>query len=1248
MPADSIVWWHLSDLHWEVRSTTERKTFLAALFGDLARRVKQFGAPDFIVMSGDITYSGEESEFLDFEEHFLARLLEVAGEGQDHRLFFVPGNHDQRRSSSKTVNAKLLLAVNSQRALTDFLDSDDLVEMVARPFSHFQKFAERMMPNVQWGTLGWSQVLSIRNHKLLISGLNSAWGSSYYLDSDGIIDDERHLFLGERQLVGLRDRQSDIELFVLIMHHPLSWLSGFNQAHIRHLITSLADVVLFGHSHTIHDLSVTLTSTGSAAYVPSPATYDRASMDSIEFARGYSVATFDCHSRSGEIHYFKYSSVFATRFTPFVELYSNESDDCFPFVLSPQKRRDQQAPRKLGFTTLSEVLDHYPDLHYIVLALEGAVDMEGIEKHALDYFDSLLLDIARDSEISDSDSLEVFWEGVILARSLILFDLQQVAQSPRHSYRPRLSVDRLMACLASLPAKPLVRQLSLDQYSGLLSITLDAGSFRAWMTPSRVSETYYRLWAFPWLLSRLVFFCDYPELIPQALASESRIATLFTSQAPEQLAILGYRFDKARAQLSLELRIHDRDGFLAVTLLKHYCDVTLRHISDLWRSSQRIFPPIGISLEFPRWRNRQIADHYLTIETTPIVKLLMGKAMYRDAKHVWFRELIQNALDANSARRSLDDEKYVSRLEITHENGNKCIIKDNGIGMSRQHILRYLTTLGRSIWSSEELYEGKPATREGAIQAIGKFGIGFAAVFQDASRVCVRTKFFRDVGEIGWLVEFSGVDKPFLLESAETLVGTEVEIILAEGLSARSFVEMASNFFLYIDENIVIKPDPVLPRSLMEAALVSSELATKAVLREHVSVQQIGAFRLTLRCLFCYDFKGRDKNERLPSSRLIVTNSGVRVFEQVSLILKPGKRYIWVTESEAGTRYEDPDDSGLKHYWVIVDFDKGASPILPSRLEIEIDPGFSRELLEIIHDQYSTGLRSVVEEISLRGSALKVKRKAILTAMTLSTLEPKSEWRDRHERRHAFSRVGAIDETVIQIYKAECPVWIKCADGSDRFEPIAALAERHGGVFVVENVEKSALFKVYARAAELAEWVVVDDHREFFLFETVVSGKEWKGFVSEKALYTEGRQVFAEAIERPLNSILRADYALISDDIFNVAGFIVLPASLPGTWRRGDASVSVRRDTSKSCPARVLVNERHPLIVAMDSYLGARSATSEQRLVLKLLLDNLCDGVVEQDRTTVARERLRSLQRDLRDLLGNLPELKYEDLVIRR
>ena len=402
----------------------------------------------------------------------------------------------------------------------------------------------------------------------------------------------------------------------------------------EHLINQYADFVLFGHTHTLHDLSLTLSATGTVAYLPSPAIYDRAATDTIEYARGYNIVVFEPIARKGSAFYFKYSDAYATKFSPFVELYASEGQEGFALDLSSREEKVSTSQVKTRVTTYADILSDYPHLGRLSASLEKGIQIENIERHALEYFEAVILELVRNTDILETESADVFWEAVVLAHFLMAVDLQQIIHAPARAYRPRLSGDTLVKLLAEAKQNPaVVLKLGLDDYRRLFSLSIDTFSLSVGSL-SQVPELYRRLFSVPWLLSRLLLYCDYPELIPIALQSESRIADLFDSNAPEQLAILGYKFDAARYLLSVDLRVRDRDGFLAVTMLKHYIDAALRHIADSWRNAQRIFPPLSLTLEFPRWRNRQISDYYLTVETTPIVKLLMGKAMYRDAKYV--------------------------------------------------------------------------------------------------------------------------------------------------------------------------------------------------------------------------------------------------------------------------------------------------------------------------------------------------------------------------------------------------------------------------------------------------------------------------------------------------------------------------------------------------------------------------------------------------------------------------------------
>jgi hypothetical protein len=106
---------------------------------------------------------------------------------------------------------------------------------------------------------------------------------------------------------------------------------------------------------------------------------------------------------------------------------------------------------------------------------------------------------------------------------------------------------------------------------------------------------------------------------------------------------------------------------------------------------------------------------------------------------------------------------------------------------------------------------------------------------------------------------------------------------------------------------------------------------------------------------------------------------------------------------------------------------------------------------------------------------------------------------------------------------------------------------------LIENLTKSPLFKVYAKAMALKEWVVVDGQREYALFSKAIGALEWRGFAVEKDIYAERMRVLTEVIDSPLAGLVRGDYAVIADQIFGSEAFIVLPSNIPKSWKRGEA-----------------------------------------------------------------------------------------------
>ncbi len=134
----------------------------------------------------------------------------------------------------------------------------------------------------------------------------------------------------------------------------------------------------------------------------------------------------------------------------------------------------------------------------------------------------------------------------------------------------------------------------------------------------------------------------------------------------------------------------------------------------------------------------------------PIIK----KFLYSDHE-IFLRELVSNAVDATTKLRILAERGEVKNeigdttIEIIREaDAKRIIIRDRGIGMTEEEVLKYLNQIAFS--SAAEFLD---KYKDSAI--IGHFGLGFYSAFMVADKVEVVTKSWKEEGTQGvrWTCE---------------------------------------------------------------------------------------------------------------------------------------------------------------------------------------------------------------------------------------------------------------------------------------------------------------------------------------------------------------------------------------------------------------------------------------------------------------------------------------------------------------
>ena len=195
---DRISWLHLSDFHFRAEDDSfSQDVSCDALVHDIPSRLTEDYPLQFIVVTGDIAFSGQSSGYKPASEFFDALLGSL---GLDtSRLCIVPGNHDVDREIQAYMYEGVRSLLTSQQAVDEFLGHEaELTQLMSRQAA-FRGFCERLLQDCSIGEtedeLARVRLLDLDGLRVCVLELNSAWLS-------GSKDRQGSLLIGERQIIG--------------------------------------------------------------------------------------------------------------------------------------------------------------------------------------------------------------------------------------------------------------------------------------------------------------------------------------------------------------------------------------------------------------------------------------------------------------------------------------------------------------------------------------------------------------------------------------------------------------------------------------------------------------------------------------------------------------------------------------------------------------------------------------------------------------------------------------------------------------------------------------------------------------------------------------------------------------------------------------------------------------------------------------------------------------------------------------
>lgn len=158
----------------------------------------------------------------------------------------------------------------------------------------------------------------------------------------------------------------------------------------------------------------------------------------------------------------------------------------------------------------------------------------------------------------------------------------------------------------------------------------------------------------------------------------------------------------------------------------------------------------------------------IEVDTPAAVNMLVGRQLYDDPS-VAVRELIQNAIDAISLRKELENLENPSISVILSTSDNTLTVSDNGIGMKlrdlQSRLLRSCTSGFRGLSDSSAI--------------LARHGIGFLTTLAVSDKIRVESRFYNAAASDGYVATICGASTPVdVRKTSKDEVGTVVTLQL--------------------------------------------------------------------------------------------------------------------------------------------------------------------------------------------------------------------------------------------------------------------------------------------------------------------------------------------------------------------------------------------------------------------------------------------------------------------------------------
>lgn len=233
---------HISDIHYDKNEPENQGLILNAFFDDLSKKIDKHNKENtFCIISGDLVNKGNNEDV--FERFYQNVILQLTNVVPIKNIFCSPGNHDLNRKiveDNFDNHCDLVDRAFSESEFNDYIKSGG--NIILEKFSFYEKFCKEKLHLPNFNMVGYSQSLIPEISVYFLNCSLFCYGGLKQISDKGKLKIETS---GLNQWI----HESKGRTKMLVMHHPIDYLTNFAQSEIRSMLIQDIDILISGHIH---------------------------------------------------------------------------------------------------------------------------------------------------------------------------------------------------------------------------------------------------------------------------------------------------------------------------------------------------------------------------------------------------------------------------------------------------------------------------------------------------------------------------------------------------------------------------------------------------------------------------------------------------------------------------------------------------------------------------------------------------------------------------------------------------------------------------------------------------------------------------------------------------------------------------------------------------------------------------------------------------------------------------------------